>query len=83
MIKRRDSEIKLRNNFKAKQLATIENLIKISDEFHEQILQPREKMRQASLKVDKSREEVESPAQGKEAKKDKKEKSPPKGKPRK
>ena len=83
VIKRRDSEIKLRNNFKAKQLATIENLIKISDEFHERILQPREKIRQASLKVDKSREEVESPGQGKEAKKDKKEKSPPKGKPRK
>ena len=83
VLGRRESERKLRNNFKAKQLATIENLIKLSDEFHERILQPREKMRQTSLKAEKAREEVDSPTQGKDAKKDKKEKSPPKGKPRK
>ena len=83
VLGRRESERKLRNNFKAKQLITIENLIKISDEFHERILQPRETMRQTALRAEKSREEVDSPTQGKDAKKDKKEKSPPKGKPRK
>ena len=83
VLGRRESERKLRNNFKAKQLAAIENLIKMSDEFHELILQPRERMRQAALKAEKPHEEENSPTQGKDAKKDKKEKSPPKGKPRK
>ena len=85
VLVRRENERKLRNHFKAKQLATLENLIKMSDEFHDRVLQPREAMRQSILKSEKIREETDSPSQagGKEGKKDKKDKSPPKGKARK